>query len=169
MELTSKSHLTILIIVIIAIIAIAFVMFLSRSQTQEERDEMRPRYIGIAFISIIVAVLIYFLADANSREKKSLTMEDSEGRPEYGLREAWQEKRAQWKAASDAKKEAKAAGLSDEQVRAAERKAKSDFRQVKKAGQNAAQAARDAERAKLGMGQKPAAAGAAAKPGAVSF
>lgn len=161
MEMQLSSSVIVFVILAVVLVVVAILIFNYRNPTQAEKDANRNRLyvgIGIGLLALTGGFLLY-TGGFNAKEMVEGTVEGGEGEygwgykqktgmrgQEYGFREAFSEWREQRKNVSQAKKSAKAQGLSREEVDAKVRSAKNDYRQMKQAGQEAKRGARQAYR-----------------------
>ena len=147
MELQLNSSVIVFVILAVVLVVVAILIFNYRNPTQAEKDANRNRlYVGIGVgLLALTGGFLLWTGGFNAGEMVEGTAGEGQGEygwgykkkgmegREYGFREAFSEWREQRKNASNAKKAAKAQGKSREEVDAAVRSAKNDYRQMKQA------------------------------------
>lgn len=156
MEMQLKDGVVLYVVLLVILVVAAILIFNYRNPTQEQRDaNMNRLYVGIGVgILVLTGGFLLYNGGLNVNDYVNGTAKEGEygwgksGKSqEYGFRDAFREWREGKKVQSQARKEAKKAGLSGDEVSAAVRDAKMDYRQMKKAGQDAKLKARQEYRA----------------------
>lgn len=151
MQFTFGSTLIGYLILVAILVVLAIAIFNYRNPTEEQKEANRNRlYVGIGLGVLVLTggllVLNSGLDISTFTEGKKSESDKKKSSGEYGFREAFAEWREQKKAAADARREGKRAGMSREEIEANVRNAKKDYREVKIAGQEAKLKAREAQR-----------------------
>jgi hypothetical protein len=142
MDFALDSKLIILLVLIVVVIIVAVLIFNYRNPTQEERDCNRNKlYLGIA-VSVLVLIGGYILlSNGDYYKQSSENSSTSDAGAEYGrIWDSIKGNVAQKKFIKAAGKNAKKSnpGASRDEIRQAEREAKSQYRDFKKSKDDAA-------------------------------
>ena len=135
--------LILLVVLLVAVMIIAILIFYSRNKTEEERCENKHKLylgIGIASLALIAGYILLYPDDSG-------VVSGSSAGAEYGIFSGLKETIAQKKYISKAKKAAKKAGGSGEDITNAGRDASDEYREFKRKGQYAERKAREDYRA----------------------